>query len=132
VHLDAVPDRPYHSTVSKISLLARVDFATAWPPARDFDLELDMADPDVRLKPGMTATVRIAVARHPDVLIVPAKAVTLINGQPTVFIQRGSGFTPRPIVIERRGRDQVAVKSGVDAGDRIAIGNPNAPAGGRK
>ncbi|OFW03329.1 MAG: hypothetical protein A3H96_19745 [Acidobacteria bacterium RIFCSPLOWO2_02_FULL_67_36] len=132
VHLDAVPDRPYHSTVSKISLLARVDFTTAWPPARDFDLELDMADPDVRLKPGMTATVRIAVARHPNALVVPAKAVTLVNGQPTVFVRRGSAFTPQPIVIARRGREQIAVKSGVEAGDRIAIGNPTAPTGGRK
>jgi HlyD family secretion protein len=132
VHLDAVPDRPYHSTVTKISLLARVDFATAWPPARDFDLELDMADPDVRLKPGMTATLRIAVARHPNTLIVPAKAVTLVNGQPTVFVQRGSSLTPQPVVIARRGRDQIALKSGVEAGDRIAIGNPAAPSGGRK
>ena len=132
VHLDAVPDRPYHSIVSKISLLARVDFATSWPPARDFDLELNMADPDVRLKPGMTATVRIAVARHPNTLIVPAKAVTLVNGQPTVFVQRGSALTPQAVVIARRGRDQIALKSGVNAGDRIAIGNPSAPTGARK
>ena len=73
VHLDAVPDRVYHSTVSKISLLARVDFSSSWPPARDFDLELDMADPDARLKPGMSATVRIAVARLPNVLVVPRR-----------------------------------------------------------
>jgi multidrug efflux pump subunit AcrA (membrane-fusion protein) len=132
VHLDAVPERPYHSTVSKISLLARVDFATSWPPARDFDLELSMADPDVRLKPGMTATLRIAVARHPNALIVPAKAVTLVNGQPTVFVQRGSALTPQPVVIARRGRDQIALKSGVEAGDRIALGNPTAPTGARK
>jgi len=132
VHLDAVPDRPYHSIVSKISLLARVDFATSWPPARDFDLELNMADPDVRLKPGMTATVRIAVARHPNTLIVPAKAVTLVNGQPTVFVQRGSSITPQAVVIAKRGRDQIALKSGVNAGDRIAIGNPSAPTGARK
>jgi len=132
VHLDAVPDRPYRSAVSKISLLARVDFATSWPPARDFDLELSMADPDVRLKPGMTATVRIAVARYPNTLIVPAKAVTLVNGQPTVFVQRGSALTPQAVVIARRGRDQIALKSGVDAGDRIAIGNPAAPTGARK
>jgi multidrug efflux pump subunit AcrA (membrane-fusion protein) len=132
VHLDAVPDRPYRSAVSKISLLARVDFATSWPPARDFDLELSMADPDVRLKPGMTATVRIAVARYPNTLIVPAKAVTLVNGQPTVFVQRGSALTPQPVVIAKRGRDQIALKSGVNAGDRIAIGNPAAPTGARK
>ncbi len=88
VHLDAVPDKVYHSKVSRISLLARVDFSSTWPPARDFDLELVMADPDARLKPGMTASVRIAVARFPDALVVPARAVTLVNGRPTVYVQK--------------------------------------------
>jgi len=36
--------------VSKISILARVDFSTSWPPTRDFDLQLGMNDPDARLK----------------------------------------------------------------------------------
>ena len=133
VHLDAVPERPYTSTVSKISLLARVDFASAWPPARDFDIELEMADADARLKPGMTATVRIAVARHPDALLVPSQAVTLVHGQPTVFVMDGSRFEARPVVIAKRGREQLALQSGVEAGERIALGNPAAPAaGGRR
>jgi HlyD family secretion protein len=127
VHLDAVPERVYHSTVSRISLLARVDFATSWPPARDFDLELVMADPDAKLKSGMTASVRIAVARLANVLVVPAQAVSLINGRPTVYVQAGSGFAPRTVVVQRRGREQVALASGVDVGERIAIGNPTAP-----
>jgi multidrug resistance efflux pump len=124
VHLDAVPDRVYHSTVSRISLLARVDFSTSWPPARDFDLELLMADPDARLKPGMTASVRIAVARYPDALVVPAQAVILVNGRPTVFVQQGSGFEPRAVVMKRRGREQVALASGVTPGERVALENP--------
>jgi len=124
VHLDAVPDRPYHSNVSKVSLLARVDFASTWPPARDFDLELAMNDADARLKPGMTATVRIAVARYPDALVVPTQAVTLVNGQPTVHVWTSSGFEARTVVIARRGREQLALKSGVNPGDRIAIGDP--------
>jgi len=133
VHLDAVPERPYRSTVSRISLLARVDFASAWPPARDFDIELEMADADARLKPGMTATVRIAVARHPDALLVPSQAVTLVNGQPTVYVLDGSAFEARPVVIAKRGREQLALQSGVEAGERIALGNPAAPAaGGRR
>jgi HlyD family secretion protein len=124
VHLDAVPDRIYHSKVSRISLLARVDFASSWPPARDFDLELVMADPDARLKPGMTASVRIAVARYPDALVVPAQAVSLVNGRPTVYVQQGSGFEPRTVVLKRRGREQVALASGVTPGERVALENP--------
>jgi cobalt-zinc-cadmium efflux system membrane fusion protein len=126
VHLDAVPDKVYHSKVSRISLLARVDFASSWPPARDFDLELVMADPDARLKPGMTASVRIAVARFPDALVVPAQAVSLVNGRPTVYVQKGAGFEARVVVMKRRGREQVALASGVKAGERVALENPTA------
>jgi HlyD family secretion protein len=131
VHLDAVPDRAYHSKVSKISLLARVDFSTNWPPARDFDMQLAMADSDARLKPGMTATVRIAVARLSNALVVPTQAVTLVNGRPTVYVQTRSGFAARPVLIARRGREQVALVSGVEPGERIALENPAAPAAQR-
>jgi multidrug efflux pump subunit AcrA (membrane-fusion protein) len=126
VHLDAVPDRDYHATVSKISLLARVDFGSTFPPARDFDLELAMADPDARLKPGMSATVRVAVNRLTNVLVVPAEAVSLVNGRPTVYRRAGSRFEPRTVVVIRRGREQVAVASGVNEGDRVALRPPTA------
>jgi HlyD family secretion protein len=126
VHLDAAPDKVYHSRVSRISLLARVDFSSSWPPARDFDLELVMADPDARLKPGMTASVRIAVARLTDAIVVPAQAVTLVNGRATVYVQNGSGFEPRAVVMRRRGREQVALASGVEPGERVALENPAA------
>ena len=132
VHLDAAPDKVYDSKVSQISLLARVDFSTTWPPARDFDIQLDMGAPDSRLKPGMSATVRIAVARLPNVLVVPAQAVLLVGGRPTVYVQPSSGFEARPVVIMKRGREQVALASGVEPGERLALGNPvTKSAGGR-
>jgi hypothetical protein len=124
VHLDAVPDRDYHSKVSRISLLARVDFGGSWPPARDFDLELAMADADARLKPGMSATVRIVVGRLANVIVVPAEAVSLVNGRPTVYCQAGARFDPRPVIVMRRGREQFALVSGVQPGERVALRRP--------
>jgi multidrug efflux pump subunit AcrA (membrane-fusion protein) len=124
VHLDAVPDRDYRSKVSKISLLARVEFGGSWPPARDFDIELGMADPDARLKPGMSATVRIAVGRLAGVLVVPSEAVSLVNGRPTVYCQSGSRFVPRTVVVSKRGREQLVLASGVAEGERVALRRP--------
>ncbi|MGE5361459.1 MAG: efflux RND transporter periplasmic adaptor subunit [Bacteroidales bacterium] len=124
VHLDAVPDRNYRARISRISLLARVDFAGSWPPARDFDLELGMADPDVRLRPGMSATVRIAVGRLRDVLVVPSEAVFLVNGRPTVYRLAGASLEPITVTVLRRGREQIALASGVAPGDRVALQRP--------
>jgi hypothetical protein len=93
VHLDAVPDKIYDSKVSKISILARVDFSTSWPPRQDFDIQLNRPIRTSASKPGMSATVRIAVARLPS-RMVPSQTVLLINGRPTVFVQTSRGSRP--------------------------------------
>jgi multidrug efflux pump subunit AcrA (membrane-fusion protein) len=126
IRVDAVPDREYRATVAEISLLARADFASGWPPPRDFDVKLTVEDADVRLKPGMTAAVRIAVDRLTNVLVVPADAVSLLNGRPTVYRLAGSRFDPITVEVARRGREQVVVASGIDAGDRLARKKPPA------
>jgi hypothetical protein len=61
---------------------------------------------------------------------VPAQAVSLVNGRPTVYVQASRGFDERPVVILKRGREQIALASGVEAGQRLALGNPNAKAAG--
>ena len=85
VRVDAVPDREYRAKVADISLLARADFSSGWPPPRDFDVELEVEDADARLKPGMTAAIRVAVERLADALVIPAGAVSLVDGRPTVY-----------------------------------------------
>lgn len=124
--LDAIPDREYRATVSDISLLTRVDFSSGWPPPKDFDLTLDLDDADARLKPGMSAAVRIQVGRLADALLVPADAVSLVNGRPTVYRLDGSSFVACPVEIARRGREQIAVSAGVEPGDRLAARRPPA------
>ncbi len=126
IRVDAVPDHEYRATVTDVSLLARADFTSGWPPPRDFDVKLSVTDADTRLKPGMTAAVRVAVDRVSDVIVVPAEAVSLRDGRPTVFRLRGSRFEAVAVDVARRGREQVVVASGVQAGDRIAARRPPA------
>ena len=40
-------------------------------------------------------------------------------------IRRRADIEARPVVILKRGREQVALASGVEAGERLALGNPN-------
>jgi len=126
IRVDAVPDRGYRATVAEVSLLARADFTSGWPPPRDFDVKLTVEDADARLKPGMTASVRIAVDRLTNVLVVPADAVSLLNGRPTVYRLTRSRFDAVTVEVARRGREQVVVASGIAAGDRLAAKKPPA------
>ncbi|HSL21186.1 MAG TPA: efflux RND transporter periplasmic adaptor subunit [Vicinamibacterales bacterium] len=122
--VDAVPDREFGARVKDIAVLARVDFSSGWPPPRNFDLKLAIDERDSRLRPGMSATARIAVGSLPNVLLAPSEAVQIVGGKPTVYRLVRSRFEPSTVTVVRRGRDQVALASGVSVGDRIALKKP--------
>jgi multidrug efflux pump subunit AcrA (membrane-fusion protein) len=124
VRVDAIPDQEFRATVKDISVLARVDFTSGWPPTRDFDLRLALDTPDNRLRPGMSATTRIAVGRLENVLLAPVKAVFTVDGRPTVYRLRRGAFLPQPVELLKRGRDQVVIAGGVEPGDRVALEMP--------
>jgi multidrug resistance efflux pump len=126
VKIEAVPGKDFQAKVDLISVLARVDFSSGWPPVRNFDLGLILADPDPRIKPGMTATARIAADRLPDSTLVPVEAIFQKDGRPVVYKLKGAKFDEQPIEIVRRGREQAAVTAGVTAGDRLAVRRPDA------
>ena len=45
VKIEAVPGKDFAARVDLISVLARVDFSSGWPPVRNFDLGLVLDDP---------------------------------------------------------------------------------------
>jgi len=124
VRVDALPDRELKGSVQNISLMSRPDF-TQFPPTRNFDLIVGLADNDARLRSGMSATARIELERLHDVLVVPAAAVFQRAGALTVYEIDGSTVVPRRVSILRRGRDQIAIASGVQERARVALKDPD-------
>jgi len=124
VKIEAVPGKDFAARVNLISVLARVDFSSGWPPVRNFDLGLVLDERDPRIRPGMTATARIAADRMPNMTLVPAEAIFQKDGRPIVYKLNGSKFDEQPIEIVRRGREQAAVSTGVAAGDKVAVRRP--------
>ena len=124
VKIEAVPGKDLAARVDLISVLARVDFSSGWPPVRNFDLGLVLDDRDPRIRPGMTATARIAADRLPNVTLIPSETIFQKDGRPVVYVVKGSKFEETSIEITRRGREQAAVSAGVQPGDRLAIRRP--------
>ena len=125
VKIEAVPGKDFAARVDLISVLARVDFSSGWPPVRNFDLGLVLDNPDPRIRPGMTATARIAADRLPNTTIVPSEAIFQKDGRPVVYRLHGSKFDEQTIEIARRGREQAAVAGGVTPGDKLAVRRPD-------
>jgi RND family efflux transporter MFP subunit len=124
VRLEAVPGREFKARIDHISVLARVDWSTGWPPSRNFDLRLKMIEVDPKIRPGMSAVARIATDRVKDVVLVPSESIFQRDGYPVVYRLDGDEFEERRVEVERRGREQSIIKSGLEPGDRIATRRP--------
>jgi HlyD family secretion protein len=127
VRADAVPDKELIGKVGDISALARVDFSN-WPPQRNFDMIVQIDQIDPRLRPGMNTSVRVAVDRVADAVLIPARAIFEKAGRSVAYVQatRG-GWEERVVQIARRGQEQLVVREGVQPGERVALKDPMPP-----
>lgn len=131
IRIDAVPDATLGGAVSWLSPIATLVF-NRLPPEKNFPAYSSITDIDERLRPGMSATVEIVVQRLPDVLVIPSKASTQIDGKPTVFVKDGAGYRRTPIEVAATNGAEIVVAGGLEDGDVIALENPETVAqGGR-
>jgi len=130
VRVDAVPDRELTGMLKDISVVAKPDFSS-WPPSRTFDLVIDIGETDRRLRPGMSASARVELDRMPGVLLVPAGALFQRGAATIAYVAGGSATEVRAVTVLRRGRDQVAIASGLREGDRIALAEPDGAGDGK-
>jgi multidrug resistance efflux pump len=130
VRVQALPDRTLRGHVRSIGALARTDF-TSWPPPKTFELSIALDDLDARLRPGMTASIRIVVKTTPSVLLVPSGAVFNRDGDEIVYVAARRGPELRRLRVIARNAEVVAVDAGVADGDRVLLVDPN-PAGGAR
>jgi Cu(I)/Ag(I) efflux system membrane fusion protein/cobalt-zinc-cadmium efflux system membrane fusion protein len=113
ITVDAYPNRVFRARVEQI--LPQIDATTRTLRAR-----LDVANPNLLLKPGMFVNVRLRapIGRQ---LFVPATAVLQSGSRQVVFLARGNGrFDPQPVELGIRTDDGFAVAKGLTAGDLVA------------
>ena len=76
-----------------------------------------LPNPDGRWKPGMFVNGSIAIDATDVPVVVPKSALQTIGEETVIFVQTGEGFVPRPVTVGEENSDQVAIRSGLDAGD---------------
>src|SRR5262249_34997590 len=129
IRLDAIADHEYQANVTDLSVLARVDFSS-WPPQKNFDMSLTFTDPDAKLRPGMNGVARVAGGKLPNVRLVPAEAVFLVDGRAVVYRLEGRNFVPVTVEVAKRNKEQAALVGSLREGDRLALTNPTVSAKG--
>jgi HlyD family secretion protein len=123
VRIDAIADKEFQAKVAEISPLAKIDYSS-WPFVKDFDIAIQIMDVDPRIRPGMSASGRIAVDRIADGIIVPPEAVFEKNGGSVAYVLHGSQFEERPVQVARRSKAELLIGSGLRAGEQVALKDP--------
>jgi RND family efflux transporter MFP subunit len=94
--------------------------------------EVDVANPDLTLTPGMYADVTFNLEEKNNALIVPASAI-IQGDQPSVMLLDSSNRVERrPIVLGIAGANSQEITSGLQPGDRVIIGGASTLQPGQK
>ena len=91
----------------------------------DFTVTVELTDTDQAVKPGMTAAVNMVVEQLQDVLLVPNRAVRVLEGQRVVYVLRNGA--PEPVEITLGASSETAsqvLEGDLKAGDPIVLNPP--------
>lgn len=95
------------------------------PQSRTFPVEVEIPNPDGRIKPEMVATVFVTRAELSDVLVAPRPAVIREETGYTVYTVDRSGDVPRArrrgIVTGASYSNEVVLNAGVEPGEEIIV-----------
>ena len=78
---DAILDKDYHGKVVQVAKAGNDVNGVV-----SFTVTVELTDADEQVKPGMTAAVNITVREMLDVLLVPNRAVRLVDGSRVVYL----------------------------------------------
>jgi HlyD family secretion protein len=130
LRLDAYADAVFRGEVVAISSLARqkISKVSGQPiGVKVFDVTIAVSDQDERLRPGLSTTVEILVSENPDVLYVPVAAIFLDeHEQAVVYVKQGGHPVKRPVELGGSTDRLAIVTSGVEAGEELLLGLPQA------
>jgi HlyD family secretion protein len=117
---DAILGKNYHGEIVEVAQAGTVEQGVV-----NFTVTVELIDADSLVKPGMTAGVNIVVQELQDVLLVPNRAVRLVDGERVVFVLENGQPVQKEIRLGSSSDTQSIVASGgVTEGDLIILNPP--------
>lgn len=122
MRLETWPDIELESKISKIVPRAKNSLGSGLVV---YEVHLPLQDIDLPVRTGMTADANLITAEITDVLLVPNQAIDVdrTNGSYSVMLVAGDSVQQVPVMIGLRDNQFTQIKSGLSAGDELAVGN---------
>jgi RND family efflux transporter MFP subunit len=120
VVLDALQDVTYEAQVAKVGSIGDDSSGVV-----NFTVVVQIAEPDEKIKSGMTAVVSIEVGSGEEALLVPNEAVQYLDGQQIVYVLNNGVLMPVPVTIGGSSSTQSSVLDGdLQTGDLVVVNPP--------
>lgn len=113
VTFEAYPGETWDGVVTYV-------YPTVAVETRTGRIRLELQNPNLRLKPGMYADVRLDVTARQRALLVPRSAVLQTGERALVFVRRADGMLePREVTLGLAAGDVIEIRSGLAAGEVV-------------
>ncbi|MCI5717362.1 MAG: efflux RND transporter periplasmic adaptor subunit [Alistipes sp.] len=127
--VDTYADDTFQGSVRQVRLQS-----TTTSNVVTYEVVIDAPNPDLKLKPGMTATTTIFTMERGGVFVVPAKALRFVPTDVTaeqrkelpaqhVYVRDAAGaLSPREVTTGISNGVETEITSGLSAGDEVVVG----------
>jgi len=120
IHWDAKPGQEWNGHIVRLP-----SDVVSYTTRNVGEVLIDFDGPEDDLLPDTNVTVTVTIASEANALSMPVEALHEQNGQYFVFKIVGSELKRTSVTVGRRNETQESVLSGLDDGDRVAIGTTN-------
>src|SRR5215472_2199006 len=125
VEFDALPGSVFHGLLKSAGGMVQRSFFFDMTSGSQYDVSVELSDPDPRLLPGLTAQVVILAGKKPNALYIPRQALFLKDSKQTVFLKKGGGFAQQAVKVDFANESRAAIE-GLRVGDEVALIDPTA------
>lgn len=114
VTIDAWPEQEFSGYIKSIS--PAVDYLS-----RTVKVEISLANPELKLRPGMYGRAEVTVARYKNSRVVPSVSVMEADGFPKAFVVSGGLAQAREVKVLSQSGDQSLIGGGLEFGDTLIV-----------
>lgn len=112
--VEGLPDRKFEGKVTRFSYALDDSSKTML-------VEIELPNPKLELRPGMYASVQLAVQRHDNVMLIPTAALVMEKANAFTYTVDGSKAKKRAIKIGFNDGKMVEVQEGIAATDSVIL-----------
>jgi HlyD family secretion protein len=118
---DAIQASEYHGEVVEVALVGNNIAGVV-----NFTVTVELDDPDEQVRPGMTSAVNIVIEQIDEAMLIPNRAVRVVEGERVVYILNNGQLEPVQVTLGASSDLYSQVVDGeLSAGDTIVLNPPS-------